>query len=788
MLNVRTQEHSHHPAKRMLTLAGRGTRQLSTRTFPYFFPSRSTQNHRWVGILVPYHVHDTLPGSEDGVGVHSVASTSSAVSIPSSSLSNPSAPFLEEISEEYGYSDRAIFARQCSSSLLDAVRLGNLAEAERIRETLMESGFQIAPSAKYASVSLSILRSLNDPNVSVGGENTIGLSGKKLSFDLAVAWWDLIPTAQSTTPLCSSVVREFCSSLQSPNINIAHARQGALMLAAKGYTKDLKAIIPRIIRFSCPAHSRQFIERVNSYDIEHYGAGNNRIWEDRHTAITSRSRADAIPTLHGANLDGNTRRRIARRWALAIRTYAVAGRPETAAQLLLHALKILPKEISLFTYFICLDGIRSIRGAAVRHENYASEIWHRAAENLTSNELRTLDRLLKLRSTSPRQQSSGDHLVIRRGGKRTDYLAIRSLKSLGSPNKSLPSVRTLAMWMKACKAEGRQNLMRLFIRRSSRSARLVRHSGPRRDLVPRSFANERLFGTAETYLALSEQKPLEVVKAFIAYFSLEGVPGRRLIERIAQAAPGISPIAEGSRLSPLLGFDVLRGRSSRLTPSPDAIAILLQALLLPFRHHFPRRLWKLLVIDEKTKALELYNDVLAMFNTPPSGLSGTSHSLTHSPEAVPPKILPDSVTFQAFLSSPHFQTEHELANIIADMKRLGIRPSRNNWTTVIGALSRNGKEQVVLRILNSMELPKKGRKRLMPSPDAVAYVTAIQGALFRRHVTLAERVLERFTCWQGINNRDRDPLEKTQEVVEYLEQKLFDAKRKIDVGLMKQKC
>jgi hypothetical protein len=790
--NVRTQKHSHEPAKQpmlTLTLASRGTRSLSVRTLPYFSTSRAAQS-RSVGILVPYHIHDNVPGSEDNA--HSVASTSSALSvvaIPSlSSPNNPSAPFLEDISEEYGYSDRAILARQCSSSLLDAIRLGNLAEAERIRERLIESSLPIDPSPEYASVALSILRHLSDPNVSLEGEDAIGLSGKNLSFDLAVAWWDLIPSAQTATRLRDSMVREFCSNLQSPNINIAHARRGALILAAKGYTKDLKAIIPRIVRFSRPAHSRQFIESVNAYDIEHYGAGNNRIWEDRHAALASRSRADAIPILHGTNLEGNTRRRIARRWALAIRTHTLAGRPEKAAQLLLHALKILPKEIGLFTYFICLEGIRSIRGATVKHENYASEIWRRAEENLMSRELRFLNCLLEPSSASPRQQLSRDNSAIRQGKECADRLTFHSLRSLGTANKPLPSTRALAMWINACKAEGRENFMRLLIRRWSRSARLARHSGHREGLlVPHSFANERLFGTAETYLALSEQKPLEVIKAFVAYFSLEGVPGRRLIERIARTTPGISTTAEASRLSPLLGFDVLQGRSSRLTPSPDAIAILLQALLLPLRPHFPRRLRKRLAIDEKAKALELYNDVLAMFmsHAPASEPSGASHSVSLSHEDIPPKLFPDSVTFQAFLSSPHFQTERELAGIIADMRRLDVRPSRNNWTTVIGLLSRNGNEQAVLRILTSIELSQKGLKELMPSPDAVTYVAAIQGALVHGHVALAERVFRRFTTWRATNRSDRGALEKTQEVIDYLEQKLADGKRKINVGLMK---
>lgn len=766
----------------MLTLVRRGARWLPIGTLP----SLSSSSHS-LGILLPYHVHENL--TEDSVNSHSVASTSAPNVVTSSSPSsvNSSAPFLEEISEEYGYSDRAILTRRYNSSLLNAVRLGDLAGAERIQGALVESGLPITPSSEYAAVALCILRRLSDPDASV--EVEVVIPGRKSTFDLAAMWWDLIPSARSAMPLNDSVVREFCSTLESPGTCVAHARRGALILASKGYIKSLKAIIPRIVRFSIPAHSQQFIESVNACDIEHYGTGNNSKWGAGHAAIASAPRVDTAPVHRSVSLDGNTRRRIARRWALAIRTHALAGRPDTAAQLLLHVLKSFPKEIGVFTYFISLKGIHNIHGGSLERENYAAEIRCTAEKNLTSRQLRILDRLLAQSFTSPRQQLSRDNSAIYRGWEGTDRPMLHNLRSLRTASNPLPRVRTLAMWMKACKDGGRKNFMRLLIRRWSR---LARRSGHNDRLLPHTYASERLFGAAEMYVALSERKPLEVIKAYMAYFSLEGVPGRRFIDRIARAAPSMSTVGDGSRLSPLLGFDALQGRVSRLTPSLHVIAILIHALLLPIGPHFSRRLRKRLPIDDKKKAVELYDDVLAMFasRAPPSEPGGASYSASYSSGDIPPSFLPDSVIFQAFLSSPHFQTENELASIIADMKRLGVQPSRNNWTTVIGVLSKNGNEQVVLGFLASMErgsLFQKDREGLMPSPDAVTYVTAIQGALVNGHVGLAERVFEIFKTWRVTNNGDWGATpEKTRQVVEHLEQKLVDAKRKIRTGLIKQ--
>ena len=781
---VPTQKHSHRAAKqRMLTLVRRGARQLPTKTPPYFLPSQAAQT-RALGILLPYHPNENLTGSEDAVDIHNIANTSSVFDLTSS---NPSAPFLEEISEEYGYSDRVILTRRRNLALLDAVRLSNLAEAERIRETLIESGLPITPNVGYAAVVLSILRRLVDPNASVEKEGAVGVSTREpVSFDLVAGWLDLIPSVHSEMRLTDSVVREICSSLESPNICIAHARRGALLLASKGYTKDLKNIIPRIVRFSIPTHSQQFIESVDAYDVQYHGAGNNKAWEDKHVPVALGSRADAAPILPGVNLKGNTRRRIARRWALAIRTHALAGRPEEAAQLLLHVLKFLPKEIGVFTYFVSLAGVRSAHGASGGHENYASDIWCRAAENLTSGELGILERLLAPSSTSSRGRLSGIHR-----GWHSDKPTHHALRSLGTASSPLPSVRTLATWMKAYRDGGRQNLMRLLVRRWSRSASLARRSGHEGHHLPRSYASERLFGTAEMYLALSEGKPLEVIKAFMAYFSLEGVPGRRFIERIAHAAPGISTVGDTSRLSPLLGCDVLQGRASRLTPSPHAIAILVHALLLPVGRQLPRRLRKRLAIDEKAKALELYSDVLAMFTsgTPASEPDGTTESPSSAFENIPPAILPDPVIFQAFLSSPQFQSENELAGILADMTRLGVQPSRNNWTAVIGLFAKKGDERAVLKLLTSMEqghLSQKGGERLMPSPDAVTYIAAIQGALVNGDVGLAERVFKKFAIWRMTNGNSWGAFGKTRDVIEYLEQKLADAKRKMGLRSMKR--
>lgn len=254
----------------------------------------------------------------------------------------------------------------------------------------------------------------------------------------------------------------------------------------------------------------------------------------------------------------------------------------------------------------------------------------------------------------------------------------------------------------------------------------------------------------------------------------------------------------GHFLDPDLGWWQHRkyraGKNGRKMAAPiQAVTMLLETLLNPFPH--PLATHPTFKLDSHNKTLELYTDMLKLFEqeSVPTTLASNSPSAIPSPtitsspvrEVTPPSLRPDAVLFQLFLSSRLFRSAPGITRILGDMKRLGIEMTRNNWTTVIHTLALEGKEAIVLDLMDMME-PKQlpdlafedepssvTEAPQLPQADAVTYVVAIQGFLVHGHISMAERLLQRLEI------RNLEIGGKTSDVLSYLRQKIVDGKNLI---------
>jgi hypothetical protein len=201
-----------------------------------------------------------------------------------------------------------------------------------------------------------------------------------------------------------------------------------------------------------------------------------------------------------------------------------------------------------------------------------------------------------------------------------------------------------------------------------------------------------------------------------------------------------------------------------------------------------------LFLSYPERANELYGDVLRLFKIKPHqpdsiplhSFNAHHHDMA-TPELIPKSLHPDAVLFQSFITSAALRSPHRVAGIIADMRSLGVKMSKQNWASVINTLALDGQEDLVMNLLDILERdsalnisnsvvsePKDAMMvsgpRPLPTVDAVTYVAALQGFLVRPHVHAADKVLKR------LYRRRLKMDDETRDVMAYLQHKLEDAK------------
>ena len=643
--------------------------------------------------------------------------------------------------------------------------------ARSVRDSMRESGFNITPHPAFASLALHIhaTRLADDLVESDITPSTLDISD-------VLEWWALAPNAHDCD--LSFEATQLCEYLLSDRISVSDCQRGGILIAQKGYAHHVKSLIPRVIRFSTTDESNLFIAQINQADVAMWGHGEKKRGMELDPVEYDES---AIPwvAMYGVNVQGNTRRRIASRFNLAIRTHAFYGRPTTAYALLLDMVRTIPNHVRLFTYLVILETLSSPQYAAD-----FQEVKSLAQRTLKEQDFPLLEYLLRhsysQTAAAPRTFPSRDF--------RSTLLALRSAAHFDRP---LPPIPILAAWIQECHENGRERVMHLLRKRWFRLSRRGT------SLTKRSRRWEVVWAEAELHRARQRRDPIMAMKVFSAYFEREGVPGFGLMRRTLTNAGraggrGVDlDLRDGAFLDPKLGMNRRRKDmyGPKLSPPIQAVTMLLETLLNPFPHKLATS--NSLRLDSSSKTMELYLDMLKFFEqeiAPPAAPSQTSSepSSTTSPSKVPfispPSLRPDAVLFQVFLSSRLFRSATGVSRILGDMRQFGVEMTRQNWTAILHTLATEGKEDVVLDLLRMMEpgpssqLASKddgSRSTQLPEADAITYVAAIQGFLLNARVSMAENVLKR------LQSRSLDMNEQTNEVVAYLQRKIADGRRLI---------
>ncbi|KAF8313051.1 hypothetical protein DL93DRAFT_2167993 [Clavulina sp. PMI_390] len=750
----------------MLLLAGRQARHLSVRQGALLRPT-VTAAPRQLSYSVSGSGQLGWNPNGETLGSSNLSTSSAALQATPHELDqtlSDASIFLEDVSDEYGYGDGAIERELLQNAILESVLKGDYATAETVREKMVDSDIPIPFHPSYSALALHILLSL------AGRANhPPAFSTRPLAFQDFLNWWSLVAVNREDQTLPSDVLESIGRLLKDSNIPVSDARVGAVALASKACTAPLLSLTSRIVRFSLPSEIAPFLHALDVAEIES-DAERRRVQAEPRGESSASSR---IVSKRGIEFDSNTpaniRRHSARRWLLAIRTQAFSGRAKEAVQLLDHLFSTSPNLINHATILSCLQPL-DVNGTG--EALLAERVWHIARKSLWPAQVNSLTNKMKalpLPTKNNRlaaaihgsQVQSMEHSIQnpQLEGEVPSDAAPQSLETPTLPTfeelmaisheADLPSVETLALWMGTAREAGQNKEIASLRERWLHLGSRNHHMQVQGRFMPRSYAPQQLWAKAAMYLALSDQRPFRAITTFLSFYSLDGVPGRNLLENLANrlevdqkqdfAGLGSSGFVEEWSLRP----------EQPLTPGPHAVTMLVNALLSTLNLEMSRSSLRQLHLTPVRVARELYADCIALLErTANSQKSDVSFPV----ESVPVQLLPDATLFHSFLTSPHLQGDSWFQTVLKDMRRFGVNPTRASWIVILKHFVTKGEDAVVLQLLGMMQ-PKQDTTTLKPSDvptaDAGTYVAVLSTALATKHWDLARAVATKLQEWEA---------------------------------------
>jgi hypothetical protein len=663
-----------------------------------------------------------------------------------------SAAFLEDLTGEYGYTDemhKTASAKRANEELLVVVQAENYELAESLREGMNHAGTHIEPNFVFEVVALHYSTLLSSRNRDHDQESS-------REFQSLMSWASLIPHARDVPgELKETGLVSILNSLVTHRIDMHHLLEFGILAAEKGYGGNLRRLIPHVVRFAPVNLSDAFLVKTIQIEIRIWGGGRYKVWDpnihrDKLISAPPGSWASAL-SLHGTNLMGNVRRRIASWLNLVVRTHVLAGRLDHACSLLEELCAALPKCIHRSTYRILLSELRAVHRigrynaiAALAAKHLPADEWQSMLESLgdlVSPEASVFS-LTSLPSVSLVPSAKPSKTVENHMPSRLHRLR-KTIRS-----RDPPSALELARFMQDYLNLGRTRALSLLYRRVRR---LQRNSN-----IPPSPSPTVLWATAEMVLFRNQGLPVMAIQAYCAYFRLHGVPGRNLAELVLDNL-GIS-----SPRSPLLGV-AFRGQRL-LIPSSHTITVLIDVLLSDFGRHTqplglpPNVMKHNMIYQDVIKAYDAYVDISTTSINKRIYDSPEGH---HSVPIVPPPVLlPDESVFILLMRVVQRQTLGFSTSIILDMQRLGLEPSLQIWSMYLNRLGRAGRVEIIDNLLNGMETggssplktpahrTREGPVRMqdnrkLPKPDLAVYLHVFDGALNGRHMDLARSMIRR---------------------------------------------
>ena len=194
-------------------------------------------------------------------------------------------------------SPRANQGYHASGVLEQLSRSTKFAEAEQVRQELVEMNVPIRPSSAYYSVGLNILLQRPwPPN----------------RTEMFANWLSLLPgMANDRKPIDFSQMKS-ALLFNSSRLDLETVAQFGIILSSKGYIRHVGApVVACLTRYADP-------------DVS------SRILDEMIAANDDYNRSELGSTLNASNRKNRTARRL---WSIVVRTHCTAGRPEVALQM-----------------------------------------------------------------------------------------------------------------------------------------------------------------------------------------------------------------------------------------------------------------------------------------------------------------------------------------------------------------------------------------------------------------------------------------------------------------------
>lgn len=572
---------------------------------------------------------------------------------------------FEDDTGDYGPHVPAIYpefvsARSPCHILAKLVRDGEIEDAERVIQELVELDFPIQEDMIYERAAFATLRTTTRPSQD--------------RVNLFIGWFSLIPPAKSLDELPSFSALQYALMSRPPLSDIPLIMEFVTTAASKGYISSVAVqVIPHMIRYTTPTVSSSFMKHIMKADLHYFQS------LDKKFALSD----------------------LMQRWkiyyGLAIRIHCASGRPQDAFDLYKAARKLGVPISSFTSQYLSAALNRSIEVNGKTQATGDGDV--REEENIWTQAMPSAfcapPEDPPFEDPSP-PESIPDMSPVTQDFTRPNLskaqisslaLSLRSFKS-SLNSKDPPNASELAQFIGTCAMYHRLGAIRALRLCAYRSSQL--------------HLSVSVWGLAEMlhYLYCRDRK--ELLIAFVRHFHVVGVPKRvvKFAERIV-GEDGWGP-EFGETLESILptGYPLPR----KLSPSSHHTALVWRACVQSTRTPAELEvLYKELLTQIAISRASTFEAHTAAF---PAQTSAPSWTVDY-PEwmkPIPMPILFDSAHFNTFIYAfAQRMGPSRATSVVLDMYRLGIQPSVQTLTVLASGFARAGDMEHLLRLLERME-------------------------------------------------------------------------------------
>ena len=619
-----------------------------------------------------------------------------------------SAPFVEDVTEEYAYPDQVIqqsTITRANNALRKAVEEGNIAAAEMLLAGMNRKGVPVEQNVIYENVTTYYLKELE---VSASTRTT---SFQK-TLDRALLWWCLVPDkalteSENSVPDFEALIRR----LLHINLLPTELTRFVFVSVEKGYASRLNTIIDHVIAYSSADMALKILTHINCLDVRvgrevRAKAG----WEKGWIGMDGPSRSSLFGNMHPSD-SFNLRRRIENRLNRAVRNFALTNRILTAQRLLLAMLDNSPGSIRSNIIGLVLNRL---------HESKLSQEYDKLAQRVANRRPRD-----KIPPTS--QSPTRTHTTSP-----IPSVLWRYRQSLFSDVP--PSIPDISAFMRRCHQENAIQALRAMEGRIS--WRLKTNN-------PRNWKPVILWFSGQMQMYLDDGRYEDVIQTFANCFRLQGVPGQSIIFSFLLWRDRTWDIVCAKPSNSLV--------SQPLRPTSATVRILLQALLQWGSIPSPR-------MSVATKQEQLLKEMFHAFewrtrhadaqvdNVLDPGVLEMRNDSEPSPATIPPDIVIFDTIFRRLSSQRLWKT----VRTVKETLRLGLSLPVSTWSIILYRITLHGDGPSALALLRSMTpidpdekqhptpvIPIFGRPiPNLPKVDFATYLHAISAAWRGRHLNL----------------------------------------------------